>query len=171
MLFEYPYRLYRIGYALYVGLCLFALYFLFSFPVPAWLRPIFILFIAGLLRLVYRYYAFHYQRLAAYAIRLEEDELIIRFEGETHIVPDERIRMVYYSEQIEQIKVYHVLHLFTMDNRHFYFSNELIRFRQLVRLLEARYPSRFRRIDHLLKNFREQGESAFYQEYLRNDKS
>lgn len=172
MRFEYPYKLYRIGFILYFCASIYGLYALSTFPTPPWLRICAILLIVLLLRPVYRFYLFHYYRLMSYAIQVDPDRLVIRFEAEEHPIPDENIRMIYYATQIEQFKVYRVLHLFTVDNRHFYFSNELLRFKQLVPLLEKRYRWRFRRIDHLLRNFRNRDdEGDFYSEYLHNKKS
>ena len=131
----------------------------------------FILVILLLTKWIRQYYIKNFYRFRAYSIRFFPEKLEILFDYEYHTLKHDQIRSIYYAEQIERLKLYHVLHIFTVDNQYYYFSNELIKFYHLVKLFEKHYYDKFRRIDHLLKEFRGKDESAYYLEYLHNKKS
>jgi hypothetical protein len=112
----------------------------------------------------------NYYRFKPYVLTLYPKKLDILFDYQTYTFTHNQIRSIYYAEQIERLKLYHVIHIFTVNYQHFYFSNELVRFYLQVKLLEKYYYDKFRRIDHLLKEFSDKDESSYYLEYLQNKK-
>ncbi|MBN2260449.1 MAG: hypothetical protein JW702_07880 [Clostridiales bacterium] len=108
--------------------------------------------------------------MKSYNIKITSNEIDILFDNIQFHYSYEQIRSVYYTEQIERYKLYHVVHLYTYDDHYFYFSNELNRFKILNLLLKNIFPQKYHLINHLLKNFKDPEERALYFEYLKNRK-
>ena len=171
MLFEYPYKLYRIGFDIFLGVRANAVYFSVTLEMATIFRVLFIGIILLLVRSVRKYYESNYERFKSYNITVSPEQLNILFENESYTFMHDQIRIIYYAKQVEKYKLYHVIHIFTIENQYFYFSNELIKFHILLQLLEDQYYDKFRKIDHLLKDFKWKDEGDLFLEYLHNDKS
>jgi len=61
-----------------------------------------------------------------------------------------------------------VIHIFTRDGGHLYFSNEILGFKRLRHLLLKSFPHLSYQVEHLLTDLTDPGEEQLYLAYLRN---
>lgn len=171
MLFEYPHKYYKVGYYIFILFELYALYIVHITPINAFLKFFFIIVIIGLYFALRGYYLGKIYLLKSYNIQINSEYISIYFDNIQYSYTNEELQSIYFTEQFENIKVYKILHIYTKDDKYFYFSNELINFQLLNKELKKLFPRKYHHIDHLLKNFRDPDEGKLYFEYLKNKKS
>ena len=171
MLYEYPYKYYRVGSYIFTAVVLFAIFSILTTSMSIVIKIIFTIIMAFLTKLIWGYYNNKVYDFAAANIQVLPKRLKIKFDyKEFSFAPDD-IKSIYYVEQVENIKLFKILHIFTEDDHYFYFSNEIIDFKKLTKDIEKYYPDKLRVIDYILKNSRGRSENQFHQAYLKNRKS
>jgi hypothetical protein len=163
--FEYPHKYYQFGFFIFLAACVWALYNVLIIETSIFLKIIFVAVIVLVIFGLRRYYQDNAYKYSAFGIELHPDHLNIRFDREDYVYTLDEVNSIYLVEQVENVKLYKLVHVFTSDDKHFSFSNEMIHFKKLNNLLKEMYPEKVKVIDHLLKNFKRQDEDAFLKEF------
>ncbi len=168
MRFEYPYKYYRGGYFFFIFTEGYGLYILYTSSLRLRWQLVFFAVFTILFFAVRSFYLQRIRFLKSYAITVDPGGIEGLFRGRPYRYEKHQIRSIYYTREVVRFKLFHVIHIFTLEGDHLFFSDEILKFKQLKRLLLKSYPHLSYQVEHLLTDSTDPEEEKLYLAYLRN---
>jgi len=147
MRYNYPYRLYLLFLLIFIFVACYGLYMIYEATFNyIELRILYILFSIAIIVWYYEKYNYYYNR---YVI-INDNGITISFGNNREAFSSDEIDCIILANHKGCFKIYNVIHIFLRNNKYFYITNEINKYKDLKNNIRKYFPEKFHIKDTLV---------------------